>query len=200
MAGIAIFDFDGTLFKKDSFLLFMKFAAGKSKLFKALGIYAVPLFLGKTGLIDIGKIKEKIFSYVFKGWQLEDFQSKGMNFSDIISENLNPEVWQALKTHQRNGDKIVIASASIGNWIRPWAQKEGIDMVISTEVQYKENLLTGKFSTPNCKGREKARRILQEIPGIMHTESWGYGDSTADEPMLELVSHPIRIKRNGVLP
>ena len=37
----------------------------------------------------------------------------------------------------------------------------GFDL-ISTELEVKDGKLTGKFSTPNCNGKEKVRRIKEK--------------------------------------
>lgn len=91
--------------------------------------------------------------------------------------------------------KVVIVSASIGAWIRPWAQSRGIDCVLSTEADSdKSGRLTGHFSTLNCHGHEKARRITEAFPDAAAAETYAYGDSSGDDAMLAFVKHPTKIK------
>lgn len=191
---IAFFDFDGTLTHHDTFIRFAKFSVGKTAFYKAL-IKSIPMLcLWKLGLKSNSDAKQTLFSYLYKGIDYGWFKKLGYAFAPMIDNDSRSEIIDILKKHKQEGHKIVIVSASIAAWIRPWAESYGIADVISTEVEKdKHGKLTGRFKTKNCYGAEKVSRIRAAFPDIDNIETWGYGDSSGDEAMLSIVSHPTRV-------
>ena len=64
----------------------------------------------------------------------------------------------------------------------------GFDL-ISTELEVKNGELTGKFSTPNCNGIEKVKRIKEKYNLSEYDEIHVFGNSNGDLPMIELGTH-----------
>lgn len=182
---IAAFDFDGTLIAGDSFLMFARHALPMGRLVKA-AFQAVPVILRwKTGLIGSSKAKELIFGYFFRNYKVNDLKAKAESFIAKLDKRANPEVMAELqkRTASMEWDCIII-SASQGFWIRPWAERHRVSLVIATEAQVTGNRLTGRFSTPNCKGEEKVRRLLEAYPDLEdhYLECWG--NAPDDLPLL----------------
>lgn len=191
---IAFFDFDGTLTRHDTFIEFAKFSVGKVAFFKAF-LKSVPtLCLWKLGLRSNSDAKQTLFSLLYRDMDYTKFKELGVVYISWIDCDTRTEVIEMMLHHQCAGHKVIVVSASIGDWIRPWAESKGIDEVIATEVEVNEaGLLTGRFLTKNCHGEEKAVRISQLIPHICDCETWGYGDSSGDDAMLAMVDHPNRV-------
>ena len=82
----------------------------------------------------------------------------------------------------------MIVSASISNYLKPWCDEMGFHL-ICTELEVKDGKLTGKFSTPNCNGTEKVRRIKEKYDLSIYDEIHVFGNSKGDFPMLELGTH-----------
>jgi len=62
---IAFFDFDGTVSRSDSLLLFLKFYFKKSTFVKLMSRF-VPIYAKfKLGLIDNSRAKERLFEMAF---------------------------------------------------------------------------------------------------------------------------------------
>lgn len=198
---LALFDFDGTITRHDSFLAFAKFVKGKRGVFKSL-IMSFPLLLGwKLRLCSAQKAKEMMFKNLYKGMSDRKFKRYCHDFSRLIEQDLNPEIVQQIVSHQLRGDKVVIVSASIADWIIPWAKKHNIDYVLATNAERDESLrLSGSFSTPNCKGEEKVRRIYAAFPDAAECEIWAYSDSTDDKPMLRMATHPYLVEGGKIIP
>lgn len=191
---IAFFDFDGTLTHHDTFIEFAKFSVGKRAFYKAF-LKSIPtLCLWKLGMKSNSDAKQRLFAFLYKGMTHSHFQELGNLFVQYINSDRRDDTFDILTQHKRQGHSIIVVSASIGDWIRPWATINGIDNVIATEVEIdKSNRLTGRFATKNCYGKEKANRIQQQFLEIADYETWGYGDSSGDNEMLALVNHPHRI-------
>lgn len=185
------YDFDGTLVKHDSLIRFARFSLPSFRFFFGL-IKSAPWVLAwKLKFLTSSYAKEKLFGFWFKGMPEETFDRKGLEFMSEINKDINNEVFQTLISHKKDGKKIVIVSASMENWIKPWAKANGIDIVIGTRPATSPGgVLSGKFATLNCIGEEKVRRIKELFPNLNTTETWGYGDSPSDQPMLSIVNHP----------
>ena len=88
----------------------------------------------------------------------EFFQKEG---KALVRQSARIAIWEQLQKCNR----VFIVSASIYNWIKPFASDLGIRDILSTEIEVDgEGCLTGFFSNKNCYGQEKVVRLLEQIP------------------------------------
>jgi phosphatidylglycerophosphatase C len=185
---IAFFDFDGTITKKDSFIEFIKFAVGKKKFIKGLIILSPILILYKLKIISNYKAKQKVISYFFKGYNKSQFQNIAKEFSlKIIDKIIKPEMLEKIKWHKLQGHKIIIVSASLECYLKPWCDKNDLD-IIATKLEFKNNIFTGNLETKNCYGKEKVNRIKQKYDLNQFNYIYAYGDSKGDKEMLSIAN------------
>jgi HAD superfamily hydrolase (TIGR01490 family) len=186
MKNIVVFDFDGTITGKDTLIEFIKFSAGKRKLYFGFLLFSPLLVAMKLKLYPNWKVKQQLFSYFYKGVSIRQFNNWGSEFSSEIDKIVYAKAMETIKSHKEKNDKIVIISASIENWIKPWAEKTGIDMVLATKIETdKNNLLTGLFLTKNCYGQEKVNRFSELFPDRKDFEIIAYGDSRGDKELIK---------------
>jgi len=191
---ICAFDFDGTLIKKDSFLEFLKFTHGLPVLYFSFILFSPILILYKLKIIPNYKAKQLLFSWFYKNWTLTDFENKCKLFADSISY-LNTDVYSELTNHLEKKHEVIIISASIENWIIPWAHKHGVKVVCGTQIEIDSNgFLTGKFKSKNCYGIEKVNRLLELYPDRNNYTLYAYGDSSGDKEMFELADYKIKVR------
>lgn len=185
MRSIAVFDFDGTLTTKDTFVEFVKFAHGNNVFYFGIVRFLPLLLLMKFGLFPNGKAKQMVFSYFFKGWTYERFAETARRFAVKIDSFKNVAVFNLLQEHRDKGDTIYIVSASIEEWVRPWCENNGITNVIGTQIEVNtDGLITGKFKTENCYGKEKVLRFLEKEPVRKEYYLYAYGDSQGDREII----------------
>ena len=183
---IATFDFDGTITTKDTFLRFALFTVGKLRFFTGFALHLPLITAYFMGFYPNGKLKESLFSFFYKGVSSEKFNEWGHSFMYEIRKITRPKALAAINEHISKGDEVVIVSASIENWIKPWASETGCRNVMATQVETDENgLLTGRFSTPNCYGTEKVNRLKSAYPHRDSFVLWAYGDSRGDKELIE---------------
>jgi HAD superfamily phosphoserine phosphatase-like hydrolase len=145
---IAAFDFDGTITTKDTLWEFLKHTHSRLQIAGNLILIFPYLLFYKVGLINNGLVKQKLFSIFYRNWTLEKFNCYCESFKSLIDNCIKPTVYQKLKNHLADGHQVVIVSASIENWIKPWAEKEGVDIVLATKIETGKNgLLTGLQKT-----------------------------------------------------
>lgn len=190
----AFFDFDGTLTRHDTFVSFARQVMGARGLCRAMLGCAPSLLAWRLGLLEGAVAKERLFASLYRGMELVRFRAFAELFADWLESDLRSDTMQLLQAHLRQGHRVVVVSASLEEWIRPWAARHGVHDVLATRAETDAGgRLTGRFSTPDCRGAEKARRIRALIPDVENRETWAYGDSRGDEEMLALATHPFRV-------
>ena len=194
---IAAFDFDGTLIEGDSLWMFARFAVGRRKLIAAL-IKSCPEIIKGKIRGDMARAKERLITNLFRGFSLEALIKKAEDFAKILKQSERQSVAEKLNEHLRLGHEVFIISASARLWIEPWAAIHGIDSyhILATELETDDDQrLTGRFSTPNCRGREKVRRLLAVRPDRSSYKLYAYGDSTGDRQLLDFADYSYNINR-----
>lgn len=191
---VAVFDFDGTLTTKDTLIEFIRFAKGTGKTLLGFLLFSPLLILMKLKLYDNGKCKEHLFSWFFRGMPYEKFYDLGKQFAQEISRIARHDTHKALAIHCRKGDTVYIISASIMEWVQPYCDTLGVTKVIGTSIEVdNRGILTGRFSTPNCYGAEKVRRLLKEEPDRENYLLIAYGDSNGDNEMFALADKHFKV-------
>ena len=190
-----IFDFDGTLTTKDTLLEFIKYGRGRLALLWGLLLYAPLLVLMKLRLYPNGKAKQKVFAHFFKGMCVDDFDTLCQRFADDNRARLlRPKGEETVKQALESGAMVMVVSASIVDWVKPFFSHYKVSTapstahgicILGTQLETYNGHLTGRFSTPNCYGREKVRRI-EEVLQKPRTdyEILAFGDSRGDKEML----------------
>jgi phosphatidylglycerophosphatase C len=183
---LSLFDFDGTITYKDSMVDFIQYVVGKRAYYRGL-IYLSPMLIAYTlKLVPNHIAKEKLITYFFKGWNVDQFQELAERYSrQEIDKITRPKAMEKIRWHQEQGHKVVIVSASMECWVKAWCDKNNIDL-ISTRLEIKDNKLTGKFATKNCYGIEKANRLKETYDLSQYDHIHAYGDSRGDKELLAL--------------
>ncbi len=187
---IAFFDFDGTITKKDSTIKFIRYLVGDIKFFIGIFFLLPFIILYMLKIISNNLIKQIIITYYFKGKDIEDVQRKAEYFSkNYLQSILREKALEKISWHKSNGHTIVIVSASIDLWLKPWCEQNGI-ILISTMLEVKDQIITGKTFKKNCYGLEKVKRI-QELYNLSdYHYIYAYGNSRGDREMLGIASEP----------
>lgn len=210
MTTIRAFDFDGTVTRRDSLLAFIVFARGWRAALLGLAMMAPLIVLAMIGLTDNGKTKERLLAHFFKGMSEADFDDLCQRFANSHSHILRPEMTALIDKARRDGETVVIVTASIDQWVQPFFPDVTI---IGTRMEVADGVLTGRFATANCHGDEKVRRLKAQFPQLNdrqepHSDDVrlvAYGDSRGDREMLQLADeshlrghrtlHLLRIRR-----
>lgn len=181
---IAVFDFDGTLTHKDTLLEFIKYAYGAKWFYFVFFLFSPLLVLMRFHIYPNWKLKEHIFSFFFKGMEYVKFQSLCEQFAAEIEKFKRETMVDIMKRHITDGHEVYVVSASIEDWIKPWCKNNYVTKVLATKIEIDNNgLITGKFLSKNCYGKEKVNRLL--IEGVKKEDFYiyAYGDSEGDKEM-----------------
>ncbi len=205
MKKIFVFDFDGTLTHADTLLAFIRFACGPVRMLLGFALYAPLLVLMKLKLYPNYKAKQKVFAHFFRGMTLTRFDALCTAFAQHGEHLLRPAARNFINTVRSEAYAMAIVSASIDNWVRPFAEmylqsdnsqdnrqsnsqdnKSSLPIIVlGTKVEVDAaGCLTGRFATPNCYGPEKVRRIEAVWPHREQYDVSAFGDSRGDKEML----------------
>jgi phosphatidylglycerophosphatase C len=187
---LALFDFDGTLTRKDTLFDFARFAVGQWVFLAKLAVAAPVLALHQAGLVGATAAKEHFLARFFGGWPEEQFRVVAARYcAEQLPAVLRPEAVQRLEWHQAQGHTVAIVSASAEDWIGPWASARGVE-VLATQLARPGGRLTGRLASPNCNGEEKVRRVCERFAVGDYATIYAYGDTSGDRPMLALAGQP----------
>ena len=186
MSAIAFFDFDGTITTDDSLLKFIRFVVGDRRFLLGLVVLSPMLVLYKLKLIPNYKAKQYMLSWFFKGMSEDAFFKVANEYSLVhIDKILRPKAIEKINWHKNQGHKVVVVSASIECWLRPWCEKNNLEL-IATKLEIKDDIVTGKLLSKNCYGVEKVNRIKELYNLEKYDYIYAYGDSDGDKQMLSL--------------
>ncbi len=186
MKRIALFDFDGTITRKDSLFDFIAFVKGERKLWVGMLALSPMLIQYKLKLLSNEEAKQRMRSYFFSGMDVQRFEKLGEEYAlTKIDTIVRPKAKEKILWHQSQGDTVVIVSASIRCWLDAWCKKHNI-MLISTELVKENGKITGRFSTRNCYGKEKIKRLKESFDLKSYQYIYAYGDSAGDKELLAL--------------
>lgn len=189
MRSLALFDFDGTITKKDTFLLFIRFYWGDFRFYLGMLKNLHILLALKLGLIDGQLAKEKVLEEFFKGEDVVKFNAKALDFNKkILKKYVRKNALTKIKEHQESNDHIIVITASPNNWIENWTNEHALDL-ISSKLEVIDGNLTGRLVGKNCKGPEKINRLKLFTDLTQYDKIYAYGDSSGDKEMLELADH-----------
>jgi phosphatidylglycerophosphatase C len=185
---IAIFDFDGTITKGDTFLPFLFHSFGIWRTLWCLTYCSPFLFAYMINLVTNHHAKEKMIYFLFNKLDIKKLKLISQKFVEHkLEKHLRNNVLDRLKWHQKHNHITVLISASLDIYINPWAKKFNFSFVESTKLEKHKNIYTGKINGNNCYGIEKVNRlenIFQKTFSNYHT--YGYGDSVGDKFFIDL--------------
>lgn len=193
---LALFDFDGTLTSKDSLPGFIQYAVGKPRYYLGLALLSPVLIAYQFGVIRNDIAKQKLMGQYFSGWSFERFQRIAEDYSrSEIDKILRQQAIEKLKWHQQQGDRVVVVSASMEDWLKPWCDERGVEL-LATRLLSVNGIISGEFETPNCHGEEKVNRVKAFLQLSDFDCIYVYGDSSGDTELLALADQGFYQKFN----
>ena len=196
---LALFDFDGTLCKKDSFTGFIFYALKKRHIVKQ-GIKILPWIQAYfLNIYPADSMRIRLFRSMFSEMNAQDLSKIATEYSKQLIPSLDPQLYKQLLKHQQNGDDVVIVSASIDLYLNHIAKFLDVDL-ICTHTEVINDHFTGSYSTLDCSSAQKKIRILERYHLDDYGAVYAYGNSNEDLEMLSLADYPYMVGQDQVLP
>lgn len=190
--GVAAFDFDGTITKRDTLVPFL-FSQGRARMTSA-GAAGAVVALPHMRDHYRDRVKARVIRALFAGRPVDEVERIGQQYSETLPDTYRAATLESVVWHQEQGHERVLVTGSLGVYARPAAEALGFDRVIAVELADDgHGVLTGEMRSANTRGAEKERR-LRELLGAEPYELWAYGNSSGDNEMLAMAHHTTWVK------
>lgn len=207
---LAVFDFDGTLFLKDTlpflFKLWRKFGYSKRKLF-AVFFSISRLFVNYKASFSRGGREYIIpevmrrFTALFNGMSKEEVESFFDRCAPDIIKQLNIAVLGEIIKAKDEGYRTVLLSGCYSYLLELISRPLMIDDVIGTDMNYIVGFVNLNKPLRVIYGKEKEKRINEVYAGkdVDWQESSAYADSFTDLALLKMVGNPVAVDPDSEL-
>ena len=183
---LALFDFDGTISRRDSFLLFMWWA-DRRRLALTMVRRLPQIVRFKLKYEPNQRLKEGFLTDMFAGYQLGSLQESAETFCvEMLPSIVRPGFWQRFEWHKERGDSLVVVTATPRLILEPWCRQNGMEIIGSELETDQHGKVTGRLIGNNCMGEEKVTRIRERYDLSTYSKVSAYGDTAGDLPMLGL--------------
>ena len=158
-ATVAAFDVDHTITRHDCVSRFLVRLGGRRGIAGALARQPVRSITAAIRR-DRDELKEIVVGGILTGRYVDDVDREGRSFAaEMLAGDLRADVVARLRWHLRAGHRVVLVSASLGPYLRPFAELLGVDDVLCTDVAVDAGRYLDRLDGPNCRGAEKVVRL-----------------------------------------
>ena len=184
---VAVFDFDGTIISGDSFLPFMRYVVGGWKYYCGMPFLLPWLGSYAFGVIDNRRIKEKVIGYFLKGKPARDIRELGESYAEsFLHTKEKPKMMAKIDEHVKESHILLLASASLLVYLKPWAEINHFDGVCGAQLEVDgEERITGRICGNNGFGQEKLDAVTEWLAERNPDKTYAYGDSQGDKELLD---------------
>ena len=201
---LAIFDLDNTLIGGDSDHLWGEFLCDEGIItdrqsFQKKNDYFYQQY--ELGLLDIYAWAEFSFEILAQHSMNELGELHHKFMIDKIEPIILVKAQNCIDNHKKNGDTVLVITASNTFVTSPIVKRYGIDHLLATEPEIKSGRYSGKISGTPCFQSGKIDNLMPWMAKNNETleGSSFYSDSHNDLPLLELVDHPVTINADKIL-
>lgn len=177
---LSIFDFDGTLTYRDSFVPFLRYAFGNYRFGLRLAGSASPHYL--YGGMTRDQMKVRLIRSFLRGIDFAWFEDRARAYCDLHwSRMMRPQGLKAVAAELAAGRTVSLCSASPAQMLKPFAERLGVQL-IATELEVQNGVLTGEIHGRNCRRDEKVNRLTQQFGelGQYHLRAWGNSEGDTE--------------------
>lgn len=199
---VAIFDFDGTVYKKETFRVLMNYLKNHPTYqtkYKSFLVKMLPYYLGyKIKLVPEQKMKTKSVKLYLKTFdnqtpkQINEF-FQGVN--DLLAPDYNQKVIQSLEKHQADQLHTMLVSGAYTEMLQVINKQFGFAEIIGTNIPYENGVHKNRMPILHVNGIHKKEAILSSLKNqeIDWENSYAYADSFSDLYVLEMVGNPVAV-------
>ena len=114
---------------------------------------------------------------------------------EVIEPLWLPKAETLLQKHRNSGDTLMVITSTNRFVVEPICDKLGVEHLIATELEQKNNQYTGQVSGVPSYKEGKVTRLNQWLKqsDLSMADSSFYSDSINDLPLLEIVDHPVAV-------
>ncbi|KHN49728.1 HAD family hydrolase [Pectobacterium fontis] len=181
---LSVFDFDGTLTYRDSFIPFLRFAFGKRVFARRMMHLVLPSARCVQRKLTRDELKERLIATFLSGADVTWIQEKAEAFCRRKWDTLmRKSGLQGVAAELYSGAEVTLCSASPEIVLRPFAERLGVKL-IGTQLEVENGKLTGKINGHNCRCHYKVQRLESVYGSLNQYYVRAWGDTRGDYELL----------------
>ncbi|MDE0397816.1 MAG: HAD-IB family hydrolase [Candidatus Poribacteria bacterium] len=194
---VAFFDVDGTLLKSTIVHCYIWMRSLQMPFFfKHLWLIGfLPKIVYYLILDSISRTRfNEVFYRNYRGLEVAEMKALSTEmFEAYIRPKIFSEAVSQIQEHKEQGTAIVLVTGSLDFVVQPIADYLAVDAVLAPQLREQDGQFTGELTTAPLIGEAKAEamRNYADQYEVSLEDSYAYGDSQSDLPMLECVGNPI---------
>ena len=202
---VVFFDVDGTLLKSTivHYYIWMRSAQAPFLLKKLWLVGFLPKIVYYLVLDSVSRIRfNQVFYRNYRGMNAEQTRELSLEmFETYLRPKIFAEAVSQIQEHKEQGAAVVLVTGSLDFIVQPIADYLAVDAVLAPQLREENGQFTGELTTAPFIGEAKAKamRDYADQHEISLEESYAYGDSQSDLPMLECVGNPVVVNPGKAL-
>lgn len=195
----AFYDVDGTLVSTNVVHAFGYYAANRGRLVES-AVRTAALVAGIPAFWVADQASRALFNELFyrqyKGLTRDRLTALSEElFERVLKPAIYPGAEEMVERCRQTGARQVLVTGAIDLTILPLARHFGMDDVIANQLEFVDNVATGRVIKPLLAGGTKAAAVRDYCAkeGLDLSECWGFCDSYADYAMLAVVGRPVAV-------
>jgi putative phosphoserine phosphatase/1-acylglycerol-3-phosphate O-acyltransferase len=200
--GVVLFDMDRTLVPCNTMGRFLRheFQRGRIGAHQMAAVMFWRLQY-RWGRLNAHAAAERIIGW-YEG-ESEEYQRRNVRdwFERHVASLVSPRARQSVEQHRRAGDRLVLVSVTHHLICEHVAANFGIEDVLCTRLEVRDQKLTGRIVPPLCFGSSKVECVQQFLRqnGYAWGDTVAYSDSISDLPLLTAAHTAVAVNPDGPL-
>src|SRR5690625_944577 len=198
---VAIFDFDGTIYKKETFTLMMEHLKTHPtlKVYKKFYRSILPIYIAyKLKIYPESKMKEQMMERYLKalaGLTEDQLHTFFVELASKMQNDFNEKVLARMEQHTNDGIYNMVVSGAFTPLLSAATTDFPVDELIGTDIPFQQGILQTDVVINHIQAHRKNAAIHSALKGkqIDWENSFAYGDSFSDLSVLELVGNPVAV-------
>jgi phosphatidylglycerophosphatase C len=191
---LALFDLDGTITRRDTYLAYLLgFLVRHPRRLLRAALLPFAVLRHLAGWRDNTWLKATFLRAVLGGIPRGRLDSWTELFLDrTLSRGLRAGALETIERHRAAGHELILVTASLDFYADPLGRRLGFDPVLCTRAQYDgAGRVTGELDGGNCYGDDKLKRVQDFVRDRAAGRQLAfYTDHHDDLPLLRYVQMP----------
>lgn len=200
---VAIFDFDGTLYAKETYQLMMDhlkehpvYHTRYNRFFRAM---LPPYLSSKIKIYPSHKMRAhsmKVYLEALENFTVDELDTYFEEIAHKMKKDFNPDVISRLEQHAADNVHLMLVSGAYTPLLHSVTKGLPFDQIIGTNIPLNNRIIDTNAPLYHVQGTRKNEQIETALRNkdIDWKNSFAYADSYSDLSVLDLVGNPVAVQ------